>query len=54
MDDEPEAKCTTDGLAPMEVTPSVRFSLVLLRGYLMVMAAMLVYHVLHVTGVFGK
>ncbi len=52
LHDEPEAKCDTDGLGPIELTPSVRISLVVLRGYLLAMAGMLFYHVLDLAGIF--
>ena len=50
--DAPETKCTSEGLGPIAMTPAVRISLKVLRGYLLLMSAMLVYHVLELAGVF--
>lgn len=52
LDDEPEAKCESEGLGPIEMTPVVRISLIVLRGYLLAMGAMLFYHVLDLAGIF--
>lgn len=52
LDDEPEEKCSTEGLGPIAMTPAVRISLAVLRGYLIVMTLMLGYHVLDLAGVF--
>jgi hypothetical protein len=52
LHDESEAKCDTTGLGPIELTPSVRISLVALRGYLLAMAGMLLCHVLDLAGFF--
>ncbi|MGD0157431.1 MAG: hypothetical protein ABSB50_15145 [Terracidiphilus sp.] len=51
LDDEPEQKCSTEGLAHIAMTPAVRISLGVLRGYLIVMSAMLLYHVLDLAGI---
>jgi len=51
LDDEPEQKCTSEGLGHMAMTPAVRISLGVLRGYLIVMSAMLLYHVLYLAGI---
>ncbi len=51
LDDEPEQKCTSEGLGHMAMTPAVRISLGVLRGYLIVMSAMLLYHVLDLAGI---
>lgn len=51
LDDAPEQKCSTDGLGHIAMTPGVRISLAVLRGYLIVMTLMLVYHVLDLAGV---
>jgi hypothetical protein len=51
LKDAPEQKCASDGLGPIEMTPSVRLSLKILRGYLLLMSAMLLYHVLDLAGV---
>lgn len=52
LHDKPEAKCESEGLGPIEMTPAVRISLIVLRGYLLAMGAMLFYHVLDLAGLF--
>ena len=54
LDDAPEQKCRTEGLGPLSMTRSVRVSLFVLRGYLILMTLMLVWHVLDLTGVLRK
>jgi hypothetical protein len=54
LDDAPEIKRSTEGLAPMEMTRSVKVSLMVLRAYLTTMTLMLIYHVLDLAGIFGK
>ncbi len=51
LNDVPEQKCSTEGLGHIAMTPAVRISLTLLRGYLVAMSAMLLYHVLDLAGV---
>ena len=51
LDDVPEQKCTSEGLGPIAMTSTVRTSLTLLRAYLILMSAMLLYHVLDLAGV---
>jgi hypothetical protein len=51
LDDAPEEKCSTEGLGHIAMTPAVRISLTVLRGYLLVMSVMLLYHVLDLAGV---
>jgi hypothetical protein len=51
LEDAPEQKCVSEGLGQIAMTPSVRLSLKILRGYLMLMTAMLLYHVLDLAGV---
>jgi hypothetical protein len=51
LDDAPEQKCSTGGLGHIAMTPGVRVSLTVLRGYLIVMTVMLGYHVLDLAGV---
>ena len=46
----PEQKCVSKGLGQIAMTPSVRLSLKILRGYLFLMTAMLLYHVLDLAG----
>lgn len=53
LDDEPEEKCSTIGLGPMHMTRSVKLSLFALQAYLLLMALLLLYSVLHQAGVFG-
>ena len=50
LKDAPEQKCASEGLGQIAMTPSVRLSLRVLRGYLMLMTAMLLYHVLDLAG----
>lgn len=52
LEDVPEQKCVSEGLGQIAMTPSVRLSLKMLRGYLLLMTAMLLYHVLDLAGVF--
>jgi hypothetical protein len=51
LQDAPEAKCSSEGLGHIAMTPAVRISLTVLRGYLLLMTAMLLYHVLDLAGV---
>lgn len=51
LQDKPESKCESEGLGPIEMTAGVRISLRVLRGYLLLMSGMLVYHVLDLAGV---
>ena len=50
LDDVAEPKCSSEGLGPMEMTRSVRLSLVALRAYLIAMGVLLAYHVLDMAG----
>lgn len=50
LDDQPEQKCSSEGLGQIAMTPAVRISLRVLRGYLIVMTLMLGYHVLDLAG----
>jgi len=54
LDDAPEQKVDTEGLGPMPMTRSVRYSLFSLRAYLIVMVLMVTYHVADLAGVFAK
>jgi len=49
-----EQKVETAHLGPMRMTPAVRISLLALRGYLMLMMLLLLYHVLGLAGLLGK
>lgn len=52
LDDVQEEKCNVETLGPMPMTPSVKWSLMALRGYLIVMALLVLYHVLDLAGLF--
>jgi len=54
LDDVHEQKIETENLGPMRITPAVRISLLLLRGYLVLMTLLVLYHVLDLAGVFAK
>ena len=54
LHDVPEQKCSSEGLGPIAMTPAVRISLTVLRGYLVAMTLMLGYHVLDLAGVLHK
>lgn len=54
LNDVPEQKCSSEGLGPIAMTPVVRISLRVLRGYLILMTLMLGYHVLDLAGVVHK
>jgi len=44
--DEPEEKVSADALGPMPMSRSVKFSLYVLRGYLIVMGLLVAYDVI--------
>jgi hypothetical protein len=46
LDDVPEEKVDTESLGPMPMTASVKWSLVSLRAYLVLMVALVFYRVL--------
>jgi len=48
-----EKKVDTSKLGPMPMTLSVKLSLIALRGYLILMIALVFYHVLGLAGLFG-
>jgi hypothetical protein len=50
LQDKPESKCESEGLGPIEMTAGARISLRVLRGYLLLMSGMLLYHVLDLAG----
>jgi len=50
LDDVEEQKIETRHLGPMKMTPTVRISLLVLRGYLILMTLLLVYHVVDLAG----
>jgi hypothetical protein len=53
LDDVPEQKVDTSNLGPMPMTAGVKFSLMALRGYLMLMMSLVLYHVMDLAGAFG-
>jgi hypothetical protein len=52
LDDLPEEKVDTEALGPMPMTRSVKWSLVSLRAYLVLMIALVFYRVLVLSGKF--
>jgi len=54
LHDAPEEKCSSEGLGHIAMTPAVRISLRVLRGYLILMTLMLGYHVLDLAGIIHK
>jgi hypothetical protein len=52
--DEPEGKMDLDALPPMPMTQSLRFSLVALRAYLMVMVLMVTYRFPELASILGR
>ena len=53
LDDLPEVKHTGEGLGPMPLHGCVKVALWVLRGYLFLMAILVVYHLLDVAGFVG-
>ena len=53
LDDVPEQKVDTSSLGPMPMTLSVKLSLMALRGYLVLMMLLVLYHVIDLAGAFG-
>lgn len=54
LDDALEEKVNTSNFGAMPMTASVRASLLALRGYLILMMILVVYHVLGLAGLFGR
>ena len=52
LDDVPEEKVDIESLGPMEMTWSVKLSLLSLRAYLVLMMLLVFYYVLHQAGLF--
>jgi len=50
LDDAPEAKVKTSGLGPMRMTATAKIALLVLRGYLLLMTSLLLFHVLDLDG----
>jgi len=53
MDDVQEEKRTGEGLGLMPMSRSVRLSLLALRGYLVLMTLLVLYHMLDLAGLFA-
>lgn len=53
LDDVPEEKVDATKLGPIPMTNSVKLSLIALRSYLVLMIALVLYHVLDLAGLFG-
>jgi hypothetical protein len=54
LDDVRETKIDTSALGTMPMNASVKFSLMTLRGYLILMMLLVLYHVLDLAGAFGQ
>jgi hypothetical protein len=54
LDDVREEKIDTENLGPMAMTTTVRISLLSLRAYLVLMMLLVLYHVLHLAGLFVR
>ncbi len=54
LKDEAEQKCSTEGLGHIAMSTTVRISLAVLRGYLILVTLILGYHVLDLAGVFRQ
>ncbi len=52
LDDEPEGKCSTEGLGLMPMTRMTKIALLALRGYIILMIPVLIAFVLRTAGVF--
>jgi len=51
LDDAPEEKCNTEGLGLMPLSRVVKYSLLSLRLYLILMGGLVFYRVMHETGI---
>ncbi len=51
LDDQPEEKCSIEGLGLMPLSRSVKYSLLSLRLYLLLMGGLVIYRALQETGV---
>lgn len=54
LEDAPEQKVDSESLGPMPMTKSVKLSLMALRGYLILMMLLVLYHVVDLAGGFGQ
>lgn len=52
LDDVREEKCDAKALGAMPMTQAVKWSLLTLRGYLILMGMLVLYHVLDLAGLF--
>jgi hypothetical protein len=53
LDDVAEEKIDVSSLKPIKITGAVKLSLMALRGYLILMAFLVLYHVAVAVGMFG-
>lgn len=53
LDDKPEQKVDMDRLGPMPMTRAVRWSLVALRAYLLLMFGLVLFHGAGLAGILG-
>ncbi len=51
LDDRPEEKISLEDLGPMHLTPSVKWSLLSLRAYLILMFLMVLCYLLRLAGI---
>jgi hypothetical protein len=54
LDDVRETKIDTSTLGTMPMTASVKFSLITLRGYLILMMLLVLYHMMDLAGALGQ
>lgn len=54
LDEVPEQKVDISALGPMTMTTSAKLSLMALRGYLILMMLLVLYHVMDLAGAFGR
>jgi len=54
LDDAPEEKVDTTSAGPLRLTRSVKLSLMALRGYLILITLLLLYHVMELSGFFRQ
>jgi hypothetical protein len=54
LDDAPEQKVDVSQLGRMPMTTSVKLSLIVLRGYLVLMSLLVLYQVVSMAGIAGR
>ncbi|CCW34323.1 hypothetical protein CTKA_00667 [Chthonomonas calidirosea] len=54
LEDEPEEKCDPEKAGPMPMSRSVKFSLITLRAYLIIMGLLLLYRLIVQMHLFGS